>query len=95
MVRPMPVPSADQRLARREERQDAMELAFMAIMTNDQTAAEEEGRDSIGSLAEAAVGPLDYDLRQSERQGDINPRLRRVIERAKWLLAGNPYEQID
>ncbi|MBB4083225.1 hypothetical protein [Brevundimonas lenta] len=82
-------------MAKLEERQDAMDMAFMAIMTNDQTAAEEEGRDSIGSLAEAAVGPLDYDLRQSESQGDINPRLRRVIERAKWLLAGNPYDPLD
>ncbi|NJC42033.1 hypothetical protein GGQ87_002328 [Brevundimonas alba] len=82
-------------MAKLEERQDAMDMAFMAIMTNDQTAAEQEGRDCIGSLAEAAVGPLDYDLRQSERQGDINPRLRRVIERAKWLLAGNPYDPLD
>lgn len=91
----MPTPSIEQRLAKLEERQDAMDMAFMAIVTNDQTAAEEEGRDSIGSLAEAAVGPLDYDLRQSERGGDINPRLRRVIERAKWLLAGNPYDPLD
>lgn len=91
----MPAPSVEQRLAKLEERQDAMDMAFMAIMTNDQAAAEEEGRDPIGSLAEAAVGPLDYDLSQSERQGDINPRLRRVVERAKWLLAGNPHAPID
>lgn len=70
-------------------------MAFMAIMASDAGAAEDEERDSIGSMAEACLGPLDHDLSQSEKVGDVNPRLRRIVERAKWLLAGNPYDPID
>ncbi len=91
----MPALTTEQRIARLEERQEALDMAFMAVMASDQVTAEDEGRDSTGSMAEGCLGPLDYDLSQSEKVGDVNPRLRRIVRRAQWLLAGKPYTPID
>lgn len=77
-----------------EERLDALEMAFMAVMAADESQAEDEQRDSAGSMAGDSLGPIDYAATQAEKKGDPNPRLRRVIERAYWLLAGNPHAEI-
>lgn len=63
-------------------------------MSSDEVAAELEGRDSVGSMAEVCLGPADHQQTKDESVGDLNPRLRRILERAKWLLGGNPYAEI-
>lgn len=91
----MPAKTPEQRLDQIEERIDAIEQAFLALMASDETDAEMEERDSLGSMAESCLAPDDYHLTQAERGGDINPRRRRVLRRAQWLLAGNFHTKPD
>lgn len=45
-------------------------------------------------MAEFCLGPADCQLGQDENGGDVNLRLRRILERADRLFAGNPYAEI-
>jgi hypothetical protein len=83
-----------ERIVTIEERLDALEMAFMAVMAGDQGTADEEGRDSLGSHGGSVLAYDDYHLTQAEKAGHLNPRLRRVMDRAHWLLQGKPNEPV-
>lgn len=83
----MPQKTIEQRLDLIELRQDAVEMAIRALVQQDIDAAEEEGRDDIGNQAQSCIANDDYHLTQAERAGDLNPRRRRIIDLANWLLS--------
>lgn len=74
----MPQKTVEQRLELIELRQDAFEMAIRALVNQDVDSAEEEGRDDIGNQAQSCIAYDDYHLTQAEREGDINPRRRRI-----------------
>lgn len=85
----MPQKTVEQRLELIELRQDAFEMAIRALVNQDVDSAEEEGRDDIGNQAQSCIAYDDYHLTQAEREGDINPRRRRIIDLAIWLLSSS------
>jgi len=78
--------STEERIVRLEERQEAMETAFRAILFADYTAAQEQGRDGLASDGLTALAPDEYCLNQAEKSRDASARRRRILDRAAWLL---------